>query len=142
MDLGPVLLGVAAVISAGSAPFTYVLGRRSESRRRNADADAVAAGAAETVRKAFSSTIDDLAAMCEAATKDAGLARASAREAQTRAAEAESNAWAAKMHAASMERFLLVLRPLIITYIPDHEPLLAQLDRLAPARTAAGSTTQ
>lgn len=138
MDVGPILLGAAAVIGAASSPFTYWLGRR----KVNADADSVAASVAETVRKAFSGTVDDLAAMCEAATKDAGLARASAREAQTRAAEAENNAWTAKMHAGSMERFLLALRPLIIAYIPDHEALLDQLDRLAPARTAASSATQ
>lgn len=147
LDLGPVLLGIAAVISACSAPATYIMGRRSESRRRDAEdrataasADAVAASAAETLRKVFSGTVDDLAAMCEAATKDAASARAAAREAQTRAAEAENNAWTARMHAGSMERFLLALRPLIIAYIPDHEALLDQLDRLAPSRTSTTTT--
>lgn len=131
MDVGSVLLGAAALVTAVSAPYGYWLGRR----KRNAEADSITAGVAEQVRGAFSASMDDLAAMCEAATKDAASARASAREAQTRAAEAENNAWAAKMSASSMERFLLTLRPLIITYIPDHEQLLDQLDRLAPART-------
>lgn len=125
MDAGIV---IAAIGFAGSA-VTYLVGRK----QRAADAQDIAARAANAVQDTYQELIADLRAQAQISREEAMSAKQSAREAQQQADISAHEAWKAGQQLVVMFRFLAELRPLIAAHIPAAEPFLERLDDLTAA---------
>lgn len=131
------VVGVLGVIAtAASSVLTAWIGKyRTRQEKQAAHAD-LAAQAAAAVQDVYGDLIADMRAEVQAARGETQSSRDAAREAQRQAQAAEENAYQAQQALRSVQRFLMELRPLLETYVPEPAGLLARLDNLTGTKPA------
>lgn len=107
----------------------------AQAQARKAEAESIEASstrrAIEAVQSTYQELLADQAAQVAAAHSRASAAEAAARDAREQARQSSDAAWSASQAARQMQWFLTELRPLIAAHVPNAEPILERLDRLA-----------